>query len=98
MENLCSIFEKLTIAGSKLREQESQITKAINEKFEEIDEAQKTIIKRSTEIKDLQKTQSDLETTLASVKEAEKNLVENGTLLLKVLEESSSEVERIMKP
>ena len=97
MENLCSIFEKLTIEGSKLRDKESQITMAIDKKLEEIDEAQQIIIKRSFEIKGLQKTQSDLEMTLASVKEAEKNLVENGTLLLKVLEESNSEVERIMK-
>jgi hypothetical protein len=97
MENLHNLFEKLTIEGSKLHEKGPQITKAISTKYMEIDQAQKTIIKRSFEIKGLQKTEADLKTTLESVKEAEKNLVDNGTLLLKVLEESNSEVERILK-
>lgn len=97
MDNLRSLFEKLTNEGSKLQKKTPEIAETISKKYKEIHEAQETIIKRSFEIKDLLKTQDDLEATLESVKQAEKQLVEQGMLLLKVLEVSNVEVERIMK-
>jgi chromosome segregation ATPase len=97
MDNFRSLFEKLTIEDKKLRSKAPEIAEEISKKYREIDQAQKIITKRSFEIKELQKTQSDLQTTLENAKKAEKDLVDKGVLLLKVLEASNTEVERVMK-